>query len=257
VAIWFAVCFRSFSETSADLALPPIETVLQRVVARAQSEIDNDCAFKQRYFYTWTKVTEFRDGDGDLKKSEKKQGANDPARNTARLVSHPPAAQPGVSLSTGGAQGPSATKSNVRGRAFDKNEFLTNPDLLKRFAFVLKGRESVNGRDTFVVDFKPKPGKLPERNLKDRFINRAGGRIWLDEADSQLVKVDLHLTEKVDVLGGLVGSIWTFNYAFERERTGDGLWFTRATRWHLEGREVFLRRTVDYREQAADLNRIR
>jgi hypothetical protein len=125
--------------------------------------------------------------------------------------------------------------------------------LLNRFVFVLHGRETINGRDTLVVDFKPKTGKLPERNLKERFINHAAGRVWLDEAEYKLVKADLHLTEKVDVLDGIVGSVWTFHILFERQRTDDGLWFTHAMSWHLEGREAFLRRTVDYHEQLTSL----
>ncbi len=252
--IWLAACVVALSETSAEPPLPSIETVIQRAVDAAQGGSDNDRAFNQRYFYARAKVTEFRNGDGELKKQEKKQNVNDPARQAARPVVPQPAPQANAVTPSGAGQAPTA---NVRGRAFDKKDFLANPDLLDRFVLVLKGRESVNGRDALVIDFKPKAGKLPERNLKERFINRAAGRIWLDEEESQLVKADLHLTEKVDVLGGLVGSVWKFNCSIDRERTDDGLWFTRATSWHLEGREVVLRRTVDYHEQTTDLRRMR
>ena len=55
---------------------------------------------------------------------------------------------------------------------------------------------------------------------------------------------------------GLVGAVGKFSYAFERGRTDDGMWFTRKVDWHLEGREVILRRTVDYHEQTTDVRKI-
>jgi len=97
--------------------------------------------------------------------------------------------------------------------------------------------------------------KMPERNLKDHFINRTGGRVWVDEADYCLVKADVHLTQTVNVGFGLIGAVWKFDYGFERERTDDGLWFTRAVDWHLEGREVVINREVDYHEKMIDIRR--
>ncbi|MGZ5543390.1 MAG: hypothetical protein ACXWIU_01845, partial [Limisphaerales bacterium] len=91
--------------------------------------------------------------------------------------------------------------------------------------------------------------KLPNNNFKDRFINIAVGRIWVDEGDSALVKASLHLTEKVNVIGGVVGAVGKFTCTVDRERTADGLWFTRAMDWHLEGRAVLVRRTIDHHEE--------
>jgi hypothetical protein len=65
----------------------------------------------------------------------------------------------------------------------------------------------------------------------------------------------VHLTEKVNVVGGLVGSIWKFDYGFDRVRTADGLWFTHGVDWHLEGREVIVRRTVDYHEGKSEVRK--
>jgi hypothetical protein len=255
-AVWLAMAFPVLAESKSDLPLPPIESVIPRVIARAQAQSEEERRFKDRYFYTSMKVTEFRNSKGELKKHEAKQSMNDPERRRARAASRKPAAQPNPGVYYGKGAPPTETASNVRGRAFDRQDFLMNPDLLNRFVFVLLGRETVNGRDALVIDFKPKAGKLPERNLKERFINRAAGRVWLDEEESQLVKADLYLTEKVNVLGGLVGAVWKFTCSIARERTDDGLWYTRASSWHLEGREVFIRRIVDYHEETTDLRRV-
>ena len=117
-------------------------------------------------------------------------------------------------------------------------------------------RDVVNGRPVLIVDFQPARKKLPVRNLKDRFINKAAGRAWVDETDHAVVKADLYLTERVNVVGGLVGAVWKFTCGLIRERTADGLWFTRHSNWHLEGRELWVRRTVDYHEEWTDVRKV-
>ncbi len=123
--------------------------------------------------------------------------------------------------------------------------------------FTIVGRDRLDGRPAWMVDFVPANRPLPERNLKERFINKAAGRVWIDTADYSLVKAELHLTQQVNVGWGLVGAVWKFNYGFERDRTADGLWFTREVHWHLEGREVIINRTVDYHESLSDVQKLK
>ena len=254
--IWFiiaavAVFTGPRSAWAADLnqPLPTLQDIFKRVVEQARREEKNEKSFDEQFFYVRSKATEFRNSKGEVKKHDAKTSTNNPAMKivTARLVAPP--------INRGETNQPvSETHSNVRGKAFEKNEFLLNGDLVQRFEFTLAGREDVHGRTTLVLDFSPKKN-LPERNLKDKFINKAAGRVWVDEGDYALSKVAIRLSERVNVLGGLVGAIWKFTYDFDRERTPDGLWFTRAANWHLEGREVFFQRTVDYHEERTDVRK--
>jgi len=111
----------------------------------------------------------------------------------------------------------------------------------------------VQGRPALVLDFKPASKNLPERNLKDKFINQVAGRVWLDEADAAVAKADLHLTRRVNLVGGLVGAVSKFTCTVARERTEDGYWYVRATHWQLEGREVIFQRIVRYCEERTDV----
>ena len=99
--------------------------------------------------------------------------------------------------------------------------------MLDRFDFKLIRRETTNGRAMLVLDFQPKQKRLPEQSIKDKFINKAAGRVWVDEAESVVMKGDLHLSERVSVFGGLIGAVWKFTYRFDRERLPDGLWYLR------------------------------
>ena len=247
-AVRLATPLALLTQCLADPPLPPLAAVLKAVARQTEKESENERAFNQRYDYTRTKVTEYRNGNGELKKREEKIIANNPS--AVPVAYRTPPIQSRTEPNPGGEKNEavSETHSNVRGKAFEKKDFSLNDDLLGRFQFDLVGRKTINGRTTLVLEFRPAKKNLPERNIKDRFINKAAGRVWVDEADYVIAKADVHLTESVNVVGGLVGAVWKFNYNFDRERTSDGLWFTRAVDWHLEGREVVFRRAIDYHE---------
>ena len=245
---------RAVAISNAEPPLPDIDTVLQRVIEHSSKEDENERAFREKYFFRHQHVTEFRNAHGEVKKHDEKKSENSPTRaadaeKPATTVTN--AAAAGLTLNGSGPV--SDSRSNVRGKAFEKSDFLLKPELLKRFEFTLAGREQLNGRTVLVIDFQPARKKPSVRNLKDKFINKAAGRVWVDEADYALVKADLHLSERVNVVGGLVGAVWKFTYDFLRDRTLDGLWFTKSSNWHLEGRELFVKRTVDFHEERTDV----
>jgi hypothetical protein len=107
----------------------------------------------------------------------------------------------------------------------------------------------INGRPALIVDFKPASDSLPILNIKDRVLNCIAGRAWVDEGDYVLEKVQLHLTQKVSALGGLVGTISKFSLSFDRDRTADGFWFTRDLNWSVEAREATYQRVVIHHEE--------
>lgn len=242
----------SAADTNAP-ALPTLDELFPRILERARLERANDQRFATNYVFVRTKTTAYRNAKGEVRKQETKIRTNDPALIIASAALQP---TPREKRRDRVPEKPvSETHSNVRGKAFEQDEFALNGDLVKRFDFQLTGRELLDGRPTFVVAFQPRPGRLPERNLKDKFINKAAGRVWIDAGDHALVKANLWLTERVNVIGGLVGAVWKFTFNFERQRLDEGLWFTRESNWHLEGRELFVHRTVDYHEERTEVRK--
>jgi len=155
------------------------------------------------------------------------------------------------------AAAPAEGEQKNQPKAFEKNEFVLNDDLLSRFDFKVIKREEVNQRSSVLLEFKPKSKDLPARSIKERFINKAAGKVWIDEHDWMLSKVDLYLTEPVNVVGGLVGAVKKFTYRFDRERTDDGLWYTTNIDWRLEGRELFSRKIMEYEERRSEVQKVR
>lgn len=230
---------KAFAINADASALPEVETVLERLAEQSRKEEANDLEFKQRYYFARSRATEIRNSKGELCKREVKTQVNKPAPN------------PGKPEAT------SETQTNRRSKPGRKTDFAVDRDFLQRFQFTLVGREPINGRLALILDLVPATKKPPEHDLKDRIINKMAGRVWVDEAESVLVKADFHLTEKVNVVAGLVGAIANFTLSFNRTRTTDGLWFTPRLEWHLDGREVFVRRTVDAHEEITEVQLVR
>lgn len=255
-----AVCLTA-AQTNAvspadDKPLPTVDFVLQKVVDRAVSQEDNnDYLFAMNYQYTRTRTWEYRNSAGELKSREDKSSVeNKPqhlAAKAARLAAgNKPAPAPVVK-----DQPLSETHSNIRGKALKVKDY-SIANLIKRFQFTIVRREMLNGRPALVADFKPANNHLPENSFADKFINKAAGRVWIDEEDYAIAQAHLHLTEQVNVLGGIVGAVWKFTYDFTRLRTPEGYWFARSLDWHLEGREVVFNRIVDYHERKLDEQKI-
>lgn len=230
--------------------LPQLDTVLKRVVEQVEKEEQNERLFKQGYSFTRVKKTEYKNSDGEVKKCEEKTKVNNP------LNKRTPTAKPVTARGTRPEGAATDTQTNVRGKAFEKSDFPVGDDLISRFDFTLVRREVMNGRPALVIDFKPAKKKLPENSIKEKFLNKAAGRVWVDEEDSVPVKADLHLSAPVSVLGGLVGAVQKFTFSFNRQRTLEGVWFTVDSDWHLEGREVFFRRIIDYHEQTTNVTHV-
>lgn len=248
----FFVCLASLAGLArAEQAapLPAVDTVLKRVIEQVEREEENERLFKQTYSFQRSKVTEFKNGSGEVKKTESKLKVNDPLKPKPAKV----APKPMTGRNSRPDRPVTETQSNVRGKAFEKSDFPIGEDLIARFEFTLVRREVVNGRPAFVIDFEPTKKKVPENGLKEKFLNKAAGRVWVDEADSVPVKADLRLSAPVSVLGGLVGAVQKFTFSFTRQRTPEGIWFTLDSDWHLEGREVFFRRIVDYHEETKEV----
>jgi len=244
------------AETALEPPLPSVETLLQRVAERAKQERENDRAFNAAHSFTRTKVTEYRNARGNLKKREEKTRRHVPVSRSPSSAG-PSRAGNGDTDTTQEGNVTEADHTNAHDRAYEEDEFPLQEDLFKRFDLQIVRREILNGRPTLVVDFQPAQRKVPERSLKERFINKTAGRVWVDEQDFAVARANLRLTGKVKVVGGLVGSVSSFTFSSTRERTGDGLWFSRKVDWHLEGRELLFQRIVDYHEETRDVTKAR
>jgi hypothetical protein len=237
---------------AAPAPLPALDHVLDQVLERARVETRNEHDFKQLYAYRLVRVRDEFNAKGNLRNRKERNRNHEPD----------PTIEPDLSLPDPGAPAPNgfdeqdeaaAAAAMQTGRAFDKSDFPLTRDLLDRFSFSLVGRDSSGDRPALILDFQPADTKQPVRQFKDRFINRAAGRVWVDEADFAIARAELRLSEPVHVVGGLVGTVRRFNLSLVRDRTAEGLWHSSTVYWRLEGRQLFARKVIEYNERMEDL----
>ncbi len=130
------------------------------------------------------------------------------------------------------------TSVNASNMIARKEAWLT-PELLDRFEFVVKERVTLNERPTLLLAFSPKKGKLPEKAIHDKFLNRMAGTVWLDEQDAEAAKLSVHLTETVS-LGwfGLLGSLSQCELTLERKPMPGGVWVNTSQALRIQYRKL-------------------
>jgi hypothetical protein len=100
--------------------------------------------------------------------------------------------------------------------------------------------ESLNGRETYVVDADPRPGYEP--HTKDaKFLPKFRFRAWLDKAESQWVKLDIQCIDTVSVGLFLVRLHKGSNIQIELTRVNDEVWLPKHVALKLDARVALLK----------------
>ena len=102
-------------------------------------------------------------------------------------------------------------------------------NLLVAFHFSLKGRETVNGWETLVLDFQPKAGFDPPYS-RSAFLRSLHGKLWVTRESRQPIRLTGRLGEDVRFVGGLFGSLKRgATITLEQTDIGNGLWLPTFT----------------------------
>lgn len=112
---------------------------------------------------------------------------------------------------------------------------------------VLDHREHANGRDLIVVTFTPKAGAQPEsREAKLAHLFR--GRIFVDEADAEVVRVEATAIDDISYGLGVVARLNKgATVTLVRERVDGDTWLPTSIRFLGDGRAmVFRKLRVDH-----------
>ncbi len=123
----------------------------------------------------------------------------------------------------------------------ERKETWVNRELMARYHFTVERREVYEDRTMLVLDFAPRAGLPPAQRIQDQILNRLAGRLWVDEADFEVGKMEVRLIEGFS-LGwlGILGSIQECDIEFKRLRMPDGCWVNRGYSVFLTGRKLFM-----------------
>ena len=108
------------------------------------------------------------------------------------------------------------------------------------FTFHLAGVESIDGRDTYVINADPRPGFQPHHK-EAKYFSKVRGRIWIDKAESQWVKVDV---EAMDTLswGLFLARVHRGTHILvEQTRVNDEVWLPKHVWLKLDAKVALLK----------------
>ncbi len=219
------------AERPAPPPLPPLESVLQLIGTNAVREAENDHAFASKYHFIRLRTEIEKNSKGEEKSREIKVSTNNPTRHAAKS----------------GRRFEKEGEPTGRERGRGRKELGFDSEVLARFHFEVVSREDRDGRPTLLLEFNPRTD-VAAKDLTEKFLRQVAGRLWVDEEDGFVVKLDVRLLGPVEVAGGLVGAVKAFACQFERERTPEGLWYTKALNWNISSRQVLSRKIVEFAE---------
>jgi hypothetical protein len=91
------------------------------------------------------------------------------------------------------------------------------------YNFRLVGTESLGGREAWVIDAEPRPGYEP--HMKEaKFLPKFHGRVWIDQDDVQLAKMDVACIDTVSVGWFLARIHKGSRIIIEQTRVNDEVW---------------------------------
>ena len=124
-------------------------------------------------------------------------------------------------------------KEREDGRKFVK-------EIADAYNFTLVGTEMVSGRPAWVIDGEPRPGFVP--HMKDaKFLTKFHGRVWIDQGDLQLAKMDVEAIDTVSIGLFLARIHRGTRVMLEQTRVNDEVWLPKHVTFKLDARIALLK----------------
>jgi hypothetical protein len=98
-------------------------------------------------------------------------------------------------------------------------------------------REMFRGRPTLVFDFEGDP-KAKASGMDQNAAKNLAGTIWIDEADRQVARLEVHFYDNFRIGGFLANVQKGTSMNVDQMPIGDGLWMQTASEDHLAARVV-------------------
>ena len=111
--------------------------------------------------------------------------------------------------------------------------------ILERYHVTAMGREEADGRCALVFDFTARPGEFDLE--RDKLLRRLAGRLWVDEEDRAVVRVEIKNTSGLRFAFGLGATVSSFLLRTEFARMEEGVWLPRRLEQSAAGRKLLIK----------------
>lgn len=111
--------------------------------------------------------------------------------------------------------------------------------ILERYDFVARGRDEIDGRCAVVLEFAARPGDYDLE--RDGLLRRLAGRLWVDEGEQAVARVEVRNTSGLRFALGLGATVSSLSLRTEFRRLEEGAWLPRLTEVSAEGRKLLFK----------------
>jgi len=136
----------------------------------------------------------------------------------------------------------------------DRENFLTR-ELVAKYDFAIVDKRLINNRPAYVLAFQPKPG-LAIKQAADRLLNQLIGKLWIDEQEFEIARIEIRLQSEVTLWGGVLASLKRFTFTLGRTRLEDGVWFNTASTGDFEGRKLLDSARIRTQSESTNFRRV-
>jgi hypothetical protein len=141
-------------------------------------------------------------------------------------------------------------KERENGRKFVK-------EIADAYDFKLVGAEPVDGRQAWVIDGEPRPGFEPHMK-ESKFLSKFHGRVWIDQGDLQLAKMDVECLDTISLGLFLARFHKGSRFRLEQTRVNDEVWLPRQLAVKVDVRLALLKNyNVDLEQAFHDYKKFR
>lgn len=141
-------------------------------------------------------------------------------------------------------------KEREEGRKFVK-------EVADAYNFHLVGSEVMDGRDTWVLDAEPRPGYEP-KSRDAKYLLKIKGRLWIDKAETQWVKMDVITTDTISFGAFLARIHKGTRITIDTGRINEEVWLPKHVQFHADVRLALVKNfNVDVEQTFRDYKKFR
>lgn len=231
----------------------PVDELLRKVIDRANLSRKAP----PQYEFTRIKTTTQYDSDNEVETEEQRvyRVALKDGRLRSQLIKKNGDPLPPRPVKAEAAEPRPRAKSGGHDRRSPNDSLLSqiNDDMVKRFIFTIVDRETIRGRPTLVIDVKPRKD-LKARTTEEEVMARLVGKVWIDEAEHEVVQAHVNLQETLKIgWAGMLGALREFRFSVQRSRLDNGGWVNSKTDLWLNFRQLFSTKRISLSEVVTDV----
>jgi hypothetical protein len=191
----------------AEEAIPPVDELVQRVIVQEKADRQHQAGLE----YSFTLTTEHYDSNG------RRTGAQ-----TVREIARAKASVEYKADLTSEPSGATKNHEEASQGLRDNQSLQAQLDLAKlapRFVCSIRGTAEVEGRDCWVMGYRPREGIFAS-SREEKVLNALRGQFWIDKETFAILRCDGKIVEPVKV--ALIATVDSLEFSYQSQKLPSG-----------------------------------